>query len=40
MAMVTDDATRSYQPLFVLHQVTVMKYVEPVEVSVAVAETR
>lgn len=40
MAMVKDDATRSYQPLFVLQQAAVMKYVEPVQVSVAVAETR
>ena len=36
MAMVGDDATRSYQPLFVLHQSAVMKYVdEPVRVSLA-----
>ena len=36
MAMVGDDATRSYQPLFVLHQSAVMKYVDgPVRVSLA-----
>ena len=34
MAMVGDDAARGYQPLFVLHQSAVMKYVdEPVRVS-------
>lgn len=36
MAMVGDDATRSYQPLFVLRQSAVMKYVdEPIQVSMA-----
>jgi predicted transglutaminase-like cysteine proteinase len=35
MAMVEDDAERSYQPLFVLYQSAVMKYVdEPVMASV------
>ena len=39
MAMVKDDATRSYQPLFVLYRSAVMKYVdEPVQVPMAVAE--
>lgn len=41
MAMVRDDVTRSYQPLFVLHQSAVLKYVdEPVQVSMAAAEAR
>ncbi|MBH5400589.1 transglutaminase-like cysteine peptidase [Bradyrhizobium sp. CNPSo 4010] len=41
MAMVGDDATRSYQPLFVLNQSAVLKYVdEPVQVSMAAAEAR
>ncbi|MVT50754.1 hypothetical protein GPL17_09655 [Bradyrhizobium yuanmingense] len=41
MAMVRDDATRSYQPLFVLHQSAVLKYVdEPVQVSMATTEAR
>ncbi|MBR0902180.1 transglutaminase-like cysteine peptidase [Bradyrhizobium liaoningense] len=36
MAMVEDDAARIYQPLFVLYQSAVMKYVdEPVRVSMA-----
>lgn len=40
MAMVDDDATRGYQPLFVLHHSVVMKYVdEPVRVSMT-AEVR
>lgn len=40
MAMVEDDATRRYQPLFVLHQSAVMKYVdEPMRVSMT-AEPR
>ncbi|MHB0771471.1 transglutaminase-like cysteine peptidase [Bradyrhizobium sp. 5.13L] len=40
MAMVKDDATRTYQPLFVLYRSAVMKYVvnEPVQVPMAVAE--
>jgi len=39
MAMVEDDAARSYQPLFVLHQAAVMKYAdEPVRLSMAPAE--
>ncbi|WP_448034766.1 transglutaminase-like cysteine peptidase [Bradyrhizobium liaoningense] len=41
MAMVEDDAERSYQPLFVLYQSAVMKYVdEPVRLSIAAAEAR
>lgn len=41
MAMVEDDAARIYQPLFVLYQSAVMKYVdEPVRVSMATAEAR
>jgi predicted transglutaminase-like cysteine proteinase len=41
MAMVEDDAARSYQPLFVLHQAAVMKYVdEPVRFSMATSEAR
>ncbi|MGY3294989.1 hypothetical protein ACVWWP_008056 [Bradyrhizobium sp. LM3.6] len=40
MAMVEDDAARSYQPLFVLYQSAVMKYVdEPVRFSMVAAET-
>jgi len=40
MAMVEDDAARIYQPLFVLYQSAVMKYVdEPVRLSMA-AEAR
>ena len=36
MAMVEDDNARTYQPLFVLHEAAVMKYVdEPVRFSVA-----
>lgn len=39
MAMVEDDAARSYQPLFALYQSAVMKYVdEPVRVSAMTAE--
>ncbi|OPZ00313.1 hypothetical protein A5906_19050 [Bradyrhizobium sacchari] len=39
MAMVEDDAARSYQPLFVLYQSAVMKYVdEPARLSMASAE--
>ncbi|MGL9620466.1 transglutaminase-like cysteine peptidase [Bradyrhizobium sp. U531] len=39
MAMVEDDAARSYQPLFALYQSAVMKYVdEPVRVSAMAAE--
>lgn len=39
MAMVKDEATRTYQPLFVLYRSAVMKYVdEPVQVPMAVAE--
>lgn len=39
MAMVEDDAARSYQPLFVLYQSAVMKYVdEPVRFSMIAAE--
>ncbi|MHC2591459.1 putative transglutaminase-like cysteine proteinase [Bradyrhizobium ottawaense] len=41
MAMVEDDAARSYQPLFALHQSAVMKYVdEPMQVSMVAAEAR
>src|SRR5438270_6884825 len=41
MAMVEDDAARSYQPLFVLYQSAVMKYVdEPVRFSMIAAEAR
>ncbi|WP_342735346.1 transglutaminase-like cysteine peptidase [Bradyrhizobium sp. B117] len=41
MAMVEDDAARSYQPLFVLYQAAVMKYVdEPVRFSMVAAEGR
>ncbi|MDA9424953.1 MULTISPECIES: transglutaminase-like cysteine peptidase [Bradyrhizobium] len=41
MAMVEDDAARSYQPLFVLYRSAVMKYVdEPVRISMEVAEAR
>lgn len=41
MAMVEDDAARTYQPLFVLYQSAVMKYVdEPVRLSMAAAEAR
>ncbi len=41
MAMVEDDAARSYQPLFALYQSAVMKYVdEPVRVSAMAAEAR
>ena len=39
MAMVRDDATRSYQPLFVLHRSAVLKYVdEPAQVTMAAAD--
>ena len=39
MAMVEDDNARTYQPLFVLYQSAVMKYVdEPVRLSMAPAE--
>jgi len=39
MAMVEDDDARTYQPLFVLYQSAVMKYVdEPVRLSMAPAE--
>ncbi|MHC2624544.1 putative transglutaminase-like cysteine proteinase [Bradyrhizobium huanghuaihaiense] len=39
MAMVEDEAARSYQPLFVLYQSAVMKYVdEPMRLSMAPAE--
>jgi predicted transglutaminase-like cysteine proteinase len=41
MAMVEDDAARSYQPLFVLYQSAVLKYVdEPVRFSMIAAEAR
>ncbi|MBR0989378.1 transglutaminase-like cysteine peptidase [Bradyrhizobium japonicum] len=41
MAMVEDDAARSYQPLFALHQSAVLKYVdEPVQVSMMSAAAR
>lgn len=41
MAMVEDDAARSYQPLFVLYQSAVMKYVdEPARFSIAATEPR
>ncbi|WFU72079.1 transglutaminase-like cysteine peptidase [Bradyrhizobium sp. CB2312] len=41
MAMVEDHAARSYQPLFVLYQAAVMKYVdEPVRFSMVAAEGR
>ncbi|UPJ59431.1 transglutaminase-like cysteine peptidase [Bradyrhizobium sp. 192] len=41
MAMVEDDAARSYQPLFALQQSTVLKYVdEPVQVSMMAAAAR
>jgi len=40
MAMVADDAAPIYQPLFVLYQSAVMKYVdEPVRFSMAATET-
>ncbi len=36
MAMVEDEAARTYQPLFVLYQSAVLKYVdEPVRLSMA-----
>jgi hypothetical protein len=39
MAMVEDDDARSYQPLFVLYQSAVMKYVdEPVRFSMVAAD--
>ncbi|MFX8527661.1 hypothetical protein ABTM08_19680, partial [Acinetobacter baumannii] len=39
MAMVEDDNARTYQPLFVLHEAAVMKYVdEPVRFSVAATD--
>jgi predicted transglutaminase-like cysteine proteinase len=39
MAMVEDDNARTYQPLFVLYQAAVLKYVgEPVQFSMAVPE--
>ena len=39
MAMVEDDNARTYQPLFVLYQSAVLKYVgEPVQLSMAVPE--
>jgi hypothetical protein len=39
MAMVEDDAAQTYQPLFVLYQSAVMKYVdEPVRLSMAAPE--
>ncbi|QIP02882.1 transglutaminase-like cysteine peptidase [Bradyrhizobium symbiodeficiens] len=41
MAMVEDDAARSYQPLFALQQSAVLKYVdEPVQVSMMAAAAR
>lgn len=41
MAMVEDDAARTYQPLFVLYQSAVLKYVdEPVRFSMIAAEAR
>lgn len=41
MAMVEDDAARSYQPLFVLYHSAVLKYVdEPVRFSMIAAEAR
>ena len=41
MAMVEDDAARSYQPLFVLYQSAVLKYVdEPARFSMVAAEAR
>ncbi|QOZ72656.1 transglutaminase-like cysteine peptidase [Bradyrhizobium arachidis] len=41
MAMVEDDAARSYRPLFVLYQTAVMKYVdEPVRFSMIATEGR
>jgi len=40
MAMVEDDSARSYQPLFVLYQSAVLKYVsEPLQFSMATPET-
>ncbi|MBR0790656.1 transglutaminase-like cysteine peptidase [Bradyrhizobium manausense] len=39
MAMVEDDNARTYQPLFVLYQAAVLKYVaEPVQFSMAIPE--
>ena len=39
MAMIEDDNARTYQPLFVLYQSAVLKYVgEPVQLSMAVPE--
>ncbi|MCJ9731928.1 hypothetical protein MOV75_17240, partial [Bradyrhizobium sp. PRIMUS42] len=39
MAMVEDDAARSYQPLFALYQSAVMKYVdEPARLSMVAVE--
>lgn len=41
MAMVEDDAARSYQPLFTLYQSAVLKYVdEPARFSMVAAEAR
>jgi len=41
MAMVDDDNARSYQPLFVLYQSAVLKYVgEPVQYSMVMPEAR
>ncbi|QPF91353.1 transglutaminase-like cysteine peptidase [Bradyrhizobium commune] len=41
MAMVEDDNARTYQPLFVLYQSAVLKYVgEPVQLVAATAEAR
>ena len=39
MAMVEDESARTYQPLFVLYQSAVLKYVgEPVQFSMVVPE--
>jgi predicted transglutaminase-like cysteine proteinase len=41
MAMVEDDNARSYQPLFVLHQSAVLRYVgEPAQFTMVTAEAR
>jgi predicted transglutaminase-like cysteine proteinase len=41
MAMVEDDNARTYQPLFVLYQSAVLKYVgEPMQFSMAIPEAR